>query len=152
MTIADAVMFTHLGVVVFNASLLVLIPIGRRRWAWVHHRPIRLLHLFMMLFIAVQTLLGQHCPLTLLEVKLRADSSEGMFLARVVHDLLYWNLPLAFFAALYLLCTAWAIWLWFFVPPHAKCSLENSVHKHNEIDKSQAFEATVIKQGSHGEF
>jgi hypothetical protein len=51
-----------------------------------------------------------------------------------------------------LLCTAWAIWLWFFVPPHAKCSLENSVQKRNEIDKSQAFEATVIKQGSHGEF
>ena len=134
MTIADAVMFIHLGVVAFNASLLILIPIGRSRWAWVRSRTIRLLHLFMMLFIAVQTLLGQHCPLTLLEVKLRGDSSEGMFLARVLHDVLYWNLPLAFFAVLYLLCSAWAIWLWFFVPPHAKLQMDKSGCNRHEFD------------------
>ena len=117
MEVADAVMLLHLTIVAFNASLLILIPLGRNRWMWVRHRRMRQFHLVMMLFIAVQALLGQHCPLTLIEAGLRGKEAEMMFLARMVHAVLYWELPLAFFVALYILCAAWVVVLWRWVPP-----------------------------------
>ena len=120
MSLADAVMLFHLVIVAFNASLLILIPIGRSRWQWIRHRRIRQLHLIMMLFIALQTLLGQYCPLTLLEADLRGEQAEPLFLARIVHAVLYWDLPLTFFGALYVMCAAWAIALWRWVPPSAE--------------------------------
>jgi len=120
MTAADAVMVIHLGVVVFNASLLVLVPWGRSRWHWVRHRLIRQLHLLMMFFIAIQTLLGHHCPLTLLEASLRHEQIEGLFFARMIHAFLFWDLPLSVFATLYLVCLIWAITLWFLVPPYGR--------------------------------
>ncbi|NCV15467.1 MAG: DUF2784 family protein, partial [Betaproteobacteria bacterium] len=97
--------------------LLVLIPWGRSRWRWVRNRRIRQVHLLMMLFIAAQTILGQYCPLTLLEANLRGEEAGPLFLARIVHAVLYWDLPLAFFGALYLLCAAWVVALWRWVPP-----------------------------------
>ncbi|NDH58436.1 MAG: DUF2784 domain-containing protein [Betaproteobacteria bacterium] len=117
MNLADVVMLFHLVIVAFNASLLVLIPWGRSRWRWVRNRRIRQVHLLMMLFIAAQTILGQYCPLTLLEANLRGEEAGPLFLARIVHAVLYWDLPLAFFGAIYLLCAAWVVALWRWVPP-----------------------------------
>jgi hypothetical protein len=119
MSLADAVMLFHLVIVVFNASLLFLIPLGSSRWKWVRDRRIRQLHLFMMLFIAIQTIVGQHCPLTLIEADLRGNQAGPLFLSRIVHAVLYWDLPLTFFGSLYLLCAAWVIALWRWVPPNA---------------------------------
>jgi hypothetical protein len=115
--LADAIMLLHLGIVVFNAAMLLLVPIGARRWQWVRYRPLRLVHLAMMLFIAVQALLGRHCPLTLVETALRDDAPARAFLMRLVETVLYWPLPLEFFAALYLACAVWTLALWVLVRP-----------------------------------
>jgi hypothetical protein len=115
--LADAIMLLHLGIVVFNAAMLLLVPIGARRWQWVRYRPLRLVHLAMMLFIAVQALLGKHCPLTLVETALRDDAPARAFLMRLVETVLYWPLPLEFFAALYLACAVWTLALWVLVRP-----------------------------------
>jgi hypothetical protein len=71
----------------------------------------------MMFSIAIQTLLGHQCPLTLLEASLRHERIEGLFFARMIHAFLFWDLPLSVFATLYLVCLIWAITLWFHVPP-----------------------------------
>jgi hypothetical protein len=115
--LADAIILLHLGIVAFNAAMLLLVPIGARRWKWVRYRPIRLVHLAMMIFIAVQALLGRHCPLTLVETALRDDAPARAFLMRLVETVLYWPLPLEFFAALYLACAVWTLALWVLVRP-----------------------------------
>jgi hypothetical protein len=115
--LADAIMLLHLGIVVFNAAMLLLVPIGARRWQWVRYRPLRLVHLAMMLFIAVQALMGRYCPLTLVETALRDDAPARAFLMRLVETVLYWPLPLEFFAALYLACAVWTLALWVLVRP-----------------------------------
>lgn len=115
--LADAVMLVHLGIVVFNAAMLVLVPWGAKRWRWVRRRALRQLHVAMMVFIAGQALLGQHCPLTLIESALRTGADERLFLMRMVEAVLYWDLPPAFFAALYCACALWTVALWVWVRP-----------------------------------
>jgi hypothetical protein len=117
--LADAVTLLHLGIVVFNAAMLLLVPLGARRWHWVRNRPLRVVHVAMMIFIAVQALLGRHCPLTLVEAALRDDAQARPFLMRLVETLLYWPLPLEFFAALYVACAVWTLALWGLVRPTA---------------------------------
>lgn len=117
MSFADFVLFLHLAIVVFNASLLILIPLGARHWAWVRWMRLRQFHAAMMLLIAAQTAIGQHCPLTILEANLRGETPTEFFLARMIESVLYWNLPMSFFALLYGLCLAWVVGLWYLVPP-----------------------------------
>jgi hypothetical protein len=118
--LADAVMLVHLGIVVFNAAMLVLVPWGANRWRWVRHRALRQLHVAMMVFIAAQALLGQHCPLTLIESALRTGADKRLFVMRMVEAVLYWDLPPAFFAALYCACALWTIALWVWVRPRPR--------------------------------
>jgi len=119
--LAEATLVLHFGVAAFNAAMLILVPLGARRWAWVRYRRLRLAHLAMMVLIAVQTLLGQHCPLTLLEAALRAqESDERLFFMRWMESLLYWNVPLEAFLGAYLACALWSIALWFWVPPNPR--------------------------------
>jgi hypothetical protein len=114
--LADAIMLLHLGIVVFNAAMLLLVPIGSRRWRWVRHRPLRLVHVVLMIFVALQALAGRHCPLTLIEAALGDEAQARPFVMRLVEAVSYWPL-LEFFAALYLACAAWTLALWVLVRP-----------------------------------
>jgi len=123
--LAEAVLALHFAVAAFNLAMLILVPLGAGRWSWVRYRRIRLAHLAMMLLIAVQTLLGQHCPLTLLEAALREqDHDDRFFLMHWIQQLLYWDLPLEAFLGGYLACALWALILWFLVPPQKTRSLQ----------------------------
>jgi hypothetical protein len=116
--LAEAVLLVHFTVTAFNAAMLILVPLGARRWQWVRNRRLRLAHLVMMLLIALQTVLGQHCPLTLLEAALRAQQDDGrLFLMRRLGSVLYWDLPLEAFLGAYLMCSLWSLILWTLVPP-----------------------------------
>jgi len=118
--LAEAVLVLHFAVAAFNFAMLILVPLGARRWLWVRNRRLRLMHLAMMVLIAVQTVLGQHCPLTLLETALRAQQDDGrLFLMRWIGSVLYWDLPLEAFLGGYLMCALWSLILWALVPPHS---------------------------------
>lgn len=119
--LADAVLALHFGVAAFITLGLLLIPIGRfRDWRWVRHRRLRIFHAALMVFVALEALVGMNCPLTTLEAQLRGTEAHESFLAHQISHLLFWDLPLSFFLVLYLACAAWVIWLWFLCRPKPK--------------------------------
>lgn len=119
--LADAVLAIHFGVAAFIALGLLLIPMGKLRgWHWVRHRRLRILHAALMVFVALEAVIGMTCPLTTLEAYLRGTEAQASFWAYHIGRLLYWDLPLAFFLILYLACAAWVIWLWFFCRPRPR--------------------------------
>ena len=113
--LADTVLVIHFGLAAFIALGLLLIPIGKiRAWHWVRHRRLRILHAGVMVFVALEAMIGMTCPLTTLEAYLRGTRVHESFWAEQISRLLFWDLPLSFFLILYLACAAWVIWLWFF--------------------------------------
>ena len=71
-----------------------------------------------MVFVALEALLGMACPLTILEAALRREEAPAYFLAALMQSLLFWDAPLEFFLALYLVCAAWVLVLWRVVQPN----------------------------------
>ena len=119
--LADAILMIHFGFAAFIALGLLLIPIGRLlAWNWVRHHRLRTLHAALMVFVALEAVIGLTCPLTTLEAYLRGTQAHESFWAEQIHRLLFWDLPLSFFLILYLACAAWVIWLWFFCRPRPK--------------------------------
>ncbi|MFG5407029.1 DUF2784 domain-containing protein [Piscinibacter sakaiensis] len=123
--LADAVLFAHAALVLAVVGLLPLVWLGGRRgWAWVRWRPLRLAHLATIGLVVVQAWLGWTCPLTLLEDALRAEAglavSEAGFIARWVHRLLYHPLPPIIFVLAYSAFGAAVAWTWWRVPPRRR--------------------------------
>jgi hypothetical protein len=122
---ADAMLVLHVAIVLFVVlgELLFLLG-GWRRWRWVRHFWLRATHLGLMAFIAVQTWLGQLCPLTVWEQALRRQAGQGSYREGFIEHWLatwlyvaapWWAFVLAYsaFAALVL-----ATWRW--VPPQRR--------------------------------
>jgi hypothetical protein len=120
--LADALLVLHVGVVVFVVLGEVLFVLGGwRGWQWVRNRPLRLSHLGLIVFVAVQAWLQQTCPLTSWERALRPmseqASSEVGFIQYWLSRLLYIEAPPWVFTAAYSLFAAAVIATWFVVPP-----------------------------------
>lgn len=122
--LADAILVSHVGVVLFVVvgELLFLLG-GFLRWSWVRHRGLRIAHLALMAFIALQTWLGQLCPLTIWEQQLRriaGQSTHGAgFIEHWLSELLYVQAPWWAFVAAYSGCALLVFATWFWVPPRA---------------------------------
>ena len=115
---ADVVLLLHLAIVLFNTLGLVLVWVGAwLRWRWVRSFALRVTQLLLMAYIALQSVLGQICPLTLLEDALRGTADERGFIARWAGVLLYWNAPPWVFALLYLGWFALMAGTWILVRP-----------------------------------
>jgi hypothetical protein len=115
---ADLVLVLHAAFVLFVVGGLAAIWIGAvAGWRWVTHPGFRGLHLAAIAFVAVQSVLGQACPLTLWEDALRGSHATTGFIQRWVGALLYWEGPAWAFTALYLGFGALVAWTWFRVPP-----------------------------------
>lgn len=122
--LADALLALHLGVVVFVVGLLPLVLMGGGRgWRWVRHRGLRLAHLGLMLFIAVQAWLGRLCPLTVWEQDLRSAAGQvgysGGFIEHGLSELLYWDLPWWVFVVAYTGFAVLVVGAWWWVRPAA---------------------------------
>jgi len=69
---ADAVLAVHCAIVVFITAGLPLIWIGAAlHWSWIRIRWLRALHLGAIGFVALESLAGIACPLTVWEAALR---------------------------------------------------------------------------------
>jgi Protein of Unknown function (DUF2784) len=76
--LADAVLLLHVAVVLFVVGGLLLVVFGNLRgWAWVNARWLRLAHLAAIGVIVAETWLGLVCPLTTLEMWLRAQAGAS---------------------------------------------------------------------------
>lgn len=123
--LADVVLILHVLFVAFVVVGLGAIYMGRwGRWAWVHHRPFRLLHLGAIGYVVVQAWLGSVCPLTTWEMALRAEAGvatyAGSFVQHWLHRLLYFTAPEWVFAVVYTLFGGLVLASWWVVPPRAR--------------------------------
>jgi hypothetical protein len=120
--LADAVLYLHAGFVLFVvAGLLLVLAGGTLGWRWVRNRRFRILHLIAIGVVVLQAWLGVLCPLTRIEVVLRARAGEavysGSFIAYWVERLLYYDAPPWVFSSLYTVFGVLVIASWLWVRP-----------------------------------
>ena len=116
--LADAIVLLHLAYVGFVALGYAAVPLGAALgWGWVRHRWLRRAHVAAIALVALEGLVGVICPLTWLEAALRGGSTPGSFVGRLVHAVLFYDLPPWAFTLAYvaLALAAWALYRW--VPP-----------------------------------
>lgn len=121
--LADAVLVFHVGVVLFVVGGLVVVVAGNRlHWRWVNQLWFRLAHLAAIAFVAVQSWLGQFCPLTTLESWLRVQAGAGAyeqsFIELWLQRLIYYQAPPWVFTAAYTAFTVLVLLAWWRYPPH----------------------------------
>jgi polyferredoxin len=104
--LADLVLLLHVAVVLFVVAGLVLVVAGNvRGWRWVNAFWFRGLHLFAIGVVAAQAWLGIVCPLTTLEMWLRAQAGQatygGDFVGYWLQRLLFYDAPAWLFTLVY---------------------------------------------------
>ena len=116
--IANLILFLHFGVVSFVTFGLLIIPLGFLfKWSWTKNRNFRLIHIFLMGFITIETLMGLTCPLTYIENALRGTDQTTTFISFWLMKIIYWDMPSHFFIGLYLICVTWLLVFWRLHPP-----------------------------------
>ncbi|MFG6666408.1 DUF2784 domain-containing protein [Halomonas sp. HNIBRBA4712] len=124
---ADIVLLFHVLFVAFVVGGLLAIYAGRLwGWRWVRHRGFRIIHLAAIGYVVVQAWLGLVCPLTTLEMALRAQAGQasysGAFIQHWLQRLLYYTAPEWVFVVVYSIFGALVGASWWVVPPRAKHS------------------------------
>ncbi len=95
--LANAVLISHVGIVLFIVLGQLLVIIGALRgWRWIRNLPWRALHLAAIVYVALQTWIGLVCPLTTLEQWLRIQAGQGSFDGDFIG---YWLGKLLFYRA-----------------------------------------------------
>ncbi|MCC6473132.1 MAG: DUF2784 domain-containing protein [Burkholderiales bacterium] len=116
--LADLVLALHLAFVVFVVGGFGLVLAGAALgWAWVRSARLRAIHLAAMALVALESLAGIACPLTLLENALRAHEDSRSFIGRWVARLVYYELPEWLFVLAYVAFLAAVVAAWFLIPP-----------------------------------
>lgn len=120
--LADIVVVVHALIAAFIALGFLAIPLGAWfGWRFVRWRTLRLAHLAGILFVAAETALGVACPLTVWEDLLRGGRANDVgFIAEWVRWVLYYDVPLWIFGAVYIVAAGVALLLWRWVPPRAR--------------------------------
>lgn len=115
---ADALLLVHFAIAAFIVFGLVLVWVGAARgWSWIRARAFRFVHVAAIVFVALETLAGYACPLTVWEDMLRGNVRPESFVGHWLHRLLYYSFPEWVFALAYVLwALAAAATLWL-VPP-----------------------------------
>jgi hypothetical protein len=95
---ADTIVVVHAAYVGFVIVGLLLILLGILfRWQWIRNFWFRLTHLLMIAVVVAEAWFGIVCPLTTWEQRLRklagSETYEGDFLAKWVHELLFFDAP-----------------------------------------------------------
>ena len=121
-TLANAVLVLHAGFVLFVVGGLILILIGgARRWQWVRNPWFRWLHLAAIGYVVFESWFGIVCPLTSLELWLRAlagqTSYSGDFIAYWLRRLLFFDAPPWVFTVCYSAFGALVVWSWWRIRP-----------------------------------
>ena len=128
--LADAVLTLHFALVAFVVGSLVLILVGNLRgWRWVNGLWFRILHLAAIGVVVAQAWLGATCPLTTLEMWLRAQAGLGTyresFIAHWLQRLIYYEAPLWIFTWVYSLFGLLVAATWWRFPPKRQHGTQN---------------------------
>ncbi len=122
---ADAVLLVHAAVVAFVVGGLVLIIAGSiRNWRWVNDLRFRVAHLAAIGIVVAQAWLGMICPLTSIEMWLRAKAGEatyeGGFIAHWLDRLLFYDASTWVFALFYTFFGLLVLATWWYFPPRSR--------------------------------
>ena len=128
--LADIVLVLHFAIVLFVVGGLVLIIVGNLNgWRWVNALWFRLLHLAAIAIVVAEAWLGFTCPLTTLEMWLRAPSGAGSaanysesFVGHWLQRLLFYSAPPWVFVLAYTVFGALVVAVWFRFPPEFRRS------------------------------
>jgi hypothetical protein len=117
--LADAVLTLHFGIVLFVVGGLLLVLVGNvLSWPWVNTWWFRLTHIAAIVFIIVQTWLGQLCPLTTLESWLRIQAGSRpytkSFIEHWLQQLIFYEAPVSL---VYTVFGALVVLAWWLFPP-----------------------------------
>jgi polyferredoxin len=128
--LADVVLILHFAIVVFVVGGLVLTIVGNlNAWRWVNALWFRLAHLAAIGIVVVQAWLGATCPLTSLEMWLRANAREttysGSFIEHWLQRLVYYEAPSWVFILVYSLFGLLVVATWWRFPPTTKHGAKN---------------------------
>ncbi|MEM9621269.1 MAG: DUF2784 domain-containing protein [Pseudomonadota bacterium] len=120
--LADLILVLHVAVVAFVVLGQFAFLLGwHLGWAWVRWYWLRLTHLCTIIFVVVQTWLGQLCPLTIWEQQLRAaagqDAYSESFIEHWFSRLLYYDAPWWVFVSAYTAFGALVVLTWWRLPP-----------------------------------
>ena len=116
--LADFILVVHFAFVLFVVGSLPLIWIGAvAGWRWIRNFRYRVAHLAAILFVSAETAAGIWCPLTLWEDALRGTAQDKSFIARLVHSVLFYDLPVWVFTATYFAFAILVALTWWRIPP-----------------------------------
>jgi hypothetical protein len=120
--LADLVLVLHVAIVVFVVGGLMLVVAGNLRgWRWVNALWFRLAHLAAIAFVVAQAWLGMVCPLTTLEMWLRAKAGAavygGGFIEHWLQQVLYYDAPPWVFVLAYSVFGLLVLVTWLVYPP-----------------------------------
>lgn len=123
--LANLVLALHLAIVAFVVGGLVLVIIGNFcRWQWVNALWFRLAHLGAIAVVVAEAWLGVICPLTTLEMWLRAKAGAttygGGFIEHWFQRTLYYEAPPWVFVLGYSLFGLLVVATWLCFPPTAR--------------------------------
>jgi hypothetical protein len=123
--LADLVLTLHVAIVAFVVLGLIVVPVGSRLgWHWVNALTFRTLHLVTIAVVVAGTWLGIVCPLTTLEMWLRAQAGQltypGAFIAHWLHALLFYQAPPWVFNLVYSLFGLVVLAAWWYFPPRRR--------------------------------
>lgn len=123
--LADFIVAVHvvfMVYVVFGQLLILGGVVGR--WGWIRNAWFRCSHLCAILIVAFETVAGIDCPLTIWEDQLRAAAgqpvTEATFIGRIMHDLLFYDLPTWVFSTAYLTFFALVVATFVLAPPRRR--------------------------------
>lgn len=121
--LADAILLIHFAFVLFVLGGLLLIWTGAvLGWKWVRYFWFRIAHLAAIVFVALESLVGVWCPLTVWEDALRGTASDKSFIARWVHRVMFFQLPEWMFTVAYVLFAAVVVLTFLFIAPEKRRS------------------------------
>jgi len=124
---ADMMGLLHLVYVGFVVVGQLLIIAGIIfHWQWIRNFWFRIIHLVMIVVVALEAVVDFQCPLTSWENELRDLAGQprrgDSFIASLVHDVMYWDLPFNHWAfqLSYYLFAALVILTFWLAPPRRR--------------------------------
>ena len=120
--LADIVVLIHALFVLFVVAGQLLILAGwLLKWNWTRNPAFRIAHLAAIGFVVAEAWLGIVCPLTTLEMELRASAGQSVhemsFIGFWLHRLLFYTAPEWVFTLIYTLFALLVAATFIFYPP-----------------------------------
>lgn len=129
--LADAVLLVHVCIALFVVAGLAFVVVGHwAHWRLANNLWFRLAHLAAILVVVAESWLGIVCPLTTLEMALRAQAGAatyaGGFIEHWVGGLLFYTAPPWVFAVAYSAFGLLVALSWWVFPPRWRRSSDGS--------------------------